>query len=163
MALFGARDVNTEQAKPGDPGIPFCIATPHIPQRWPTIEYALKQVEGWTQTISASTIHEQLCDGRMQVWGVLDQAKELCLVLTRLGATARGTICTAWAFLPPCIDDDAALAALMHEVQKFARSESAVALEVLVAPWVSPKIEKALASSRTTAMVLEVDLRGRPN
>ena len=70
--------MSTEQTKqPITPGVPFFIATPHIPQRWPTIECVLKQAENWTQTISASEIREQLCDGRMQVWGVLDRVKTL--------------------------------------------------------------------------------------
>ncbi len=151
-------ETQSERSSP-TPGVAFCIPTPHIPQRWPAIEWIVKQAEAWTQTIGATEVREQLCNGNMQAWGVLDRAQELCMALTRFTDTSRGMIYTAWVYLPVSVDDDAAMAALLRLVQDYGRSRGAIALEIIVAPWAAPKLERCVAQAKTTAVALEIDLR----
>jgi len=142
-----------------DRGAPFFVPTADIERHWSAIEFVLKQTENWTQAIAATEIFDYLKDGRAQAWGIIDQADQLSLIITRLTDTARGRLCTAWVFIPVSAQDEASIGALLDSVEAYARSKAAVALEMTTAPWLAEKINAHLSRAKATAAILELDLR----
>ena len=135
----------------------FHIPTEHFDQHRPAIEFVLKQAEQWTQVISSDELCELLKNGKMHAWGVLHASGQLSLAITRLAEGVRGLLCTMWLFVPMTAQNDAAIGELLRNVERFARTQGASALEIVTAPWM--RQSSHLAAVKHTAATFELDLR----
>ncbi len=159
--MIATQDQPSEQAPTPHVGVPFVIPPDQLGQRWPVIERILQRAHGWTELVRIDEIHSQLMAGDMHAAGVLDHSNEMALALVRLTKNGADTHCVAFLMIPIRDSDGAALAALLRDIERFARGHGAVTLEINTAPWMAAKVEASMTNIRPVSVTLEKNLRAR--
>lgn len=140
------------------------VAVAILPQQleksWAALDKILRNVEEWTQCLSAETIKAGLMSGNLQLWGLLDDHDYGTLAVSQITKGPRGAICTVWLIATQVKLGDAPLvvsegvANLVDGIQRFAQNFNCCALEINLPPSCANYI-----SGKVTAVIIERDLR----
>jgi hypothetical protein len=143
--------------------VAVAILPEQLEQSWPALDVILRNVESWTQCLSADNIRAALMSGNMQLWALLDDHDYGTLAVSQITKSPRGSICTVWLITtqlkpkgdaPLPVIEVGQLAKLIDGIQRFAQHFGCSALEINAHPSWTNKI-----SGKVTAVIIERDLR----